>query len=124
MKKDVNKTKLSESLGVSLEGLEEFLKRQKGALMKRKVISSANLLYTYSFLMEIQEREKKEKSTAIAKVTKNVKVAKYAKEIEDLYKAGFGATRIRNYLYENHRHQVSKSAIERYIKYAGIKRNQ
>ena len=122
MKNNVNTAKLAESLGLSQEGLAEFLRRQKGALAKRKVLSTHNLLYTYTFLIEIKEREDKEKSVSLMKTTKNIKVAKYAQEIEDLFQAGYGATRIMKYLYENHRHKVSKSSIERYIKDTGLRR--
>ena len=124
MKNNVNTAKLAESLGLSEEGLAEFLRRQKGALMKRKVLSTHNLLYTYTFLIEIKEREEKEKSVALMKSNKNIKVMKYAKEIEDLFQAGYGATRIMKYLFEHHRQKISKSSIERYIKDAGLRRNQ
>lgn len=120
----VNKDKVARTLGISIEGLDEFLKRQKGFLIKREKLSASNLLASYFILAEIQEREEKERTAKSAmRHTKNVKVLKYAKTITDLYKGGLGATRIVNYLYEKHRVTVSKSAVERFIKASGITRD-
>ena len=120
----VNKDKVARTLGISVEGLDEFLKRQKGFLIKREKLSASNLLASYFILAEIQEREEKERTAKSAmRHTKNVKVLKYAKTITDLYKGGLGAMRIVNYLYEKHRVTVSKSAVERFIKASGLKRD-
>jgi len=120
----INKERVAEALGITEEGLDELLARQKGLLLKRGKISAANLLHSYAFLIEIKEREEEEKKRRRATTVKNVKIAKYAKTIEDLYAAGYGAIRISKYLYENHREKISKSSIERYIKEMGLRRDQ
>ena len=119
----VDEEKVSKILGISLEGLRELLKRQKGFLVKRKIISSKNLLESYQILAEIKGREEKEEARKIATVIKNPLLAKYVKKIEDLYMAGYGATRISKALFIDHRVKISKNMIERHLKSLNIHRS-
>lgn len=122
--RETNKERVAEALGISVVGLDEFLARQKGLLIKMKKISAENLLYSYSFLIEIKEREEEEKKMKQASAFKNVLFLKYAQKIEDLYMAGWGAIKIEKYLYEKHRVKLSKSTIERGIRDMGFKRSK
>ncbi len=119
----VDEEKVSKILGISLGGLRELLKRQKGFLVKRGIVSSKNLLESYQILAEIKEREEKEEARKIATIIKNPLLAKYAKKIEDLYMAGYGATRISKALFIDHRVKISKNMIERHLKSLNIHRS-
>ena len=118
----ISREKVAEALGISVEGLKELLKRQKGLLIKRGELSAQNILDSYAFLPEIQKREEREKNTKLAKTIKNIKIAKHAEEIIDLYMGGFGAIRIEKHLFLNHKIKIGRSTIERFIKDSNLQR--
>jgi len=118
-----SKEEVSNTLGISLEAMDEFLKRQKGFLLKREKISAKNLMDSYAILSEIKKREEQEEAKKVTNVTKNILILKYAKEITDLYQAGLGSVRISKSLKLNHNVNVSKASVERFIKDSHLKRS-
>ncbi len=70
----------------------------------------------FFILVEIQKEAHKNKSLINFENIKNQYIKKYADEILDLRKKGSGSLSIKNYLYENHRVNVSRGCIEKFYK--------
>ena len=103
----------------SIEDFEEFSKRYLKYL-KNQTLTKNRIMGGFFILIEIQKEALKNKNLINFENIKNQYIKKYADTILDLRKKEFGSLYIKNYLYENHRVNVSRGTIEKFYKQNGL----
>jgi hypothetical protein len=109
-------------LGLNVEELENFMKRYKSYLMSKDKITKNILINGLFILEEIHSDKWANEANKVKYKTKNLIIIKYLNEILELYKSGMGTTKISNHLKLNHKANLSKSALDRFISINKIKR--
>jgi len=112
----------SKLLGLSIDELEDFMKRYKNYLMSKDKITKNILINGLFILEEIHSDKWADEANKIKYKTKNLIIIKYLNEILELYKSDMGTTKISNHLKLNHKVNLSKSALDRFIAINKIKR--
>jgi len=110
---------LMKQLGIKEEKhIALFLKRLEGWINKNGNTTISLLAGIDKILKDIHQREE-QKAQEIKKINldgiKNKLIAKYAKEIVELYTQGLGVRRIQNWLWETHRAKISYPSIYRFL---------
>ena len=113
----------SKLLGLSIDELENFMKRYKSYLMSKDKITKNILINGLFILEEIHGNKWADEANKIKYKTKNLIIIKYLDEILELYNGGMGTTKISNHLKLNHKVVLSKSALDRFISLNRIKRS-
>lgn len=112
----------AEMLNLTVEELENFMKRYKNYLLSKNEISKNVLINGLFILEEIKTDKWIEEANKVKYRSKNIVIIKYMEEIIELYKNGMGTTKIATHLQLNHRARISKSALDRFIAINGITR--
>ena len=112
----------SKLLGLSIDELEDFMKRYKSYLLSKDKITKNILINGLFILEEIHGDKWADEANKIKYKTKNLIIIKYLDEILKLYKNGMGTKKISNHLKLNHKVLLSKSALDRFISINRIKR--
>jgi hypothetical protein len=112
--------KYAKQLNLTNDEFDNFAYRLSKHIAKREVVTK-NVIKSGFFILDEILKEK----TATKKVfeygeLRNLVVKKYAEEIMELRKQGQGAKMISNIIYSNHRAKVSKSTIQKFLKYNGV----
>ena len=102
----------------TIEDFEEFSKRYLKYL-ENQTLTKNRIMTGFFILIEIQKEAFKNKNLINFENIKNQYIKKYADEILDLRKK-HGSLYIKNYLYENHRVNVSRGTIEKFYKQNGL----
>ena len=103
----------------TIEDFEEFSKRYLKYL-ENQTLTKNRIMCGFFILVEIQKEALKNKNLINFENVKNQYIKKYADVILDLRKKGNGSLSIKNYLYENHRVNVSRGTIEKFYKQNGL----
>jgi hypothetical protein len=99
----------------TIEDFEKFSKRYLKYL-ENQTLTKNRIMTGFFILVEIQKEALKNKNLINFENVKNQYIKKYADVILDLRKKGLGSLYIKNYLYENHRVNVSRGTIEKFYK--------
>lgn len=114
-------------LGLTLEELDDFIHRYRGYLnskLNNESLSYNIVLAGFIYLVDTKKVFRKEpESKIIFGSIKSELVKKYAVEIIELRKDGYGAKRICNAIKERHNADISKSMMDRFLKYNKVKNN-
>ena len=105
------------------EELTLFLKRYNYYLKSKKEISPNIILNGFFILDDIRTKRDKEKALKAKYKSRNGHIIRYRDEIIELYKQGFGFTLISKQIFINHKVQISRSSIYRFIKMNKITRD-
>jgi hypothetical protein len=111
-------------LGLTVDELNDFMKRYKRYLQSKEKITRNVLINGLFILEELHADKWAIEANKVKYHTKNLIIIKYMDEILELYQQGLGATRIINHLKLNHRVNLSKSALDRFIATNSLKRGQ
>jgi hypothetical protein len=109
-------------LDLEEEELTLFLKRYNYYLKSKKEISPNIILNGLFILDDIRTARDKAKALRAKYKSRNGLIIRYRDEIIELYKKGFGFTRISNQLAINHKIKVSRSSLYRFITSNNIER--
>ena len=113
----------SNLLGLTVEELNQFMKRYKNYLLSKEDITKNVLINGLFILEEITTDKWAEEANKIKYRTKNLIILKYINEITELYEKGMGTIKISNHIYLNHKVKLSKSTLDRFISSNNIKRS-
>lgn len=119
---DNKSRKYAKLLNLDEENYMWFIKRYTYFLKSQKKLTKKSIEAGFFILDEILIKIAKIEAEKTKYKTKNIKILKYRDEIVSLYKSGYGVIRISNTIKLNHNCDISKSAIERFIKSNNIKR--
>ncbi len=103
-------------LDLEEDELTLFLKRYNYYLKSKREISPNIILNGLFILDDIRTKRDKEKALRAKFKSRNGLIIRYRDEILELYKQGLGFTRISRQLAINHKVQVSRSSLYRFIK--------
>ena len=103
----------------NVDDFENFAKRYLKYL-ENQTLTKNRIMTGFFILIEIQKEALKNKNLINFENVKNQYIKKYADVILDLRKKEFGSLYIKNYLYENHRVNVSRGTIEKFYKQNGL----
>lgn len=112
----------SKLLGLSVDELDNFMKRYKSYLLSKNTITKNVLINGLFILEEMHSYKWADEANKVKYKTKNLIIIKYLDEILELYKSGMGTTKISNHLKLNHKVILSKSALDRFISINKIRR--
>jgi len=110
-------------LDLEEEELTLFLKRYNYYLKSKKEISPNIILNGFFILDDIRIKRDKETALKAKYRSRNGLIIRYRDEILELYKQGFGFTRISKQLEINHKVKVSRSSLYRFITANAITRD-
>lgn len=110
-------------LGLTVEEIEQFMKRYKNYILSKEELTKNVLINGLFILEEIHTDKWIEEANKIKYRTKNLLILKYMDEIVELYKNGMGTLKIANHIQLNHRAKISKSALDRFIQLNNITRS-
>ncbi len=110
-------------LGLTVDELNDFMKRYKKYLQSKEKITRNVLINGLFILEELHADKWAIEANKVKFKTKNLIIIKYMDEIVNLYEQGLGSTRIINHLKLNHRVNLSKSALDRFISHNNLKRS-
>ena len=110
-------------LNLEEEELTLFLKRYNYYLKSKKEISPNIILNGFFILDDIRIKRDKETALKAKYRSRNGLIIRYRDEILELYKQGFGFTRISKQLEINHKVKVSRSSLYRFITANAITRD-
>ncbi len=111
-------------LDLEEDELTLFLKRYNYYLKSKKELSPNIILNGFFILDDIRTKRDKEKALRAKYKSRNKYIIKYREEILELYQQGLGFTRIANQLEVNHKIQISRSSLYRFIKTNNILRQE
>lgn len=103
----------------TIEDFENFAKRYLKYL-ENQTLTRNRIMTGFFILVEIQKEALKNKNLINFENIKNPFIKKYADVILDSRKKGLGSLYIKNYLYENHRVEISRGTIEKFYKQNGL----
>ena len=110
-------------LDLTVEELNQFMKRYKNYLLSKEEITKNVLINGLFILEEITTEKWLEEANKIKYRTKNLIILKYMDEITKLYEQGMGTVKISNHIFLNHKVKLSKSSLDRFISSNNIKRS-
>jgi len=110
-------------LGLTVEELNQFMKRYKNYLLSKEEITKNVLLNGFFILEQITTDKWIEEANKKTYKSKNLIIHKYMKEIIELYEQGMGTIKISTHIYLNHKVKISKSSLDRFISSNNIKRS-
>ena len=110
-------------LGLTVEELNQFMKRYKNYILSKEEITKNVLINGLFILEEITTDKWAEEANKKTYKSKNLIIHKYMDEITELYELGMGSIKISNHIFLNHRIRLSKSSIDRFISSNNIKRS-
>lgn len=110
-------------LNLEDDELTLFLKRYNYYLKSKKEISPNIILNGFFILDDIRIKRDKETALKAKYKSRNKYIIKYRDEILELYQNGFGFTRISKQIEVNHKVNISRSSLYRFITANGITRN-
>lgn len=113
----------AELLGLETAELENFMKRYKSYILSKNEITKNILINGLFILEEIHSDKWAIEANRIKYKTKNLLIIKYMEKILELYHSGVGTMKISKHLKLNHRVDLSKSALDRFISTNKIKRS-
>ena len=111
-------------LDLEEDELTLFLKRYNYYLKSKKEISPNIILNGFFILDDIRIKKDKEKALRAKYKSRNGLIIRYRDEILELYQQGLGFTRISKQLKINHKIEVSRSSLYRFIKKNNIERKE
>jgi len=110
-------------LNLEDDELTLFLKRYNYYLKSKREISPNIILNGFFILDNIRIKRDKETALKAKYKSRNKYIIKYRDEILELYQNGFGFTRISKQIEVNHKVNISRSSLYRFITANGIRRD-
>lgn len=105
----------AELFGLEVHELDSFMKRYKNYIVSKEKITKNALINGLFILEEIRSKKWAIEANKVKYRTKNLVLIKYMNEIIELYQNGLGTTKISNHLKLNHKVNLSKSVLDRFI---------